>query len=918
MKITKEIEKSASELIERTKEDLSADSWLKKAVGYGAKRDYKSAIDAYLKFLEVKLHIIRTRPGYGANSYLGLVKYYVKIAECYENVRHITLEERVIDLENAAKYYIKAAEMFKELKDYTTVQKYYETAARCYGDIKKYDKAAECYLEIAGMYNKLNDKVLAISAYTNAADFYEMSGNYEESLGIWLNIANLDQDTGNIRGASSGYKKVGDCYRKTGKFQDALSYYMRSAEIITETEHYTEIAGIYKDIASSYGDLGDYENAIHYYLKSADLSIKGKESDASSSYRSIAECYEKLGGYSEAIKYYLKSCDIESRLKNYRNLISCYRGMAKCYDGMGEYKKGADMYFQSAEYASVDDKGSNGAKEGYRKAAEIYARIAEEGLRKGDYKDAMENYKKIADCYDRVNDYAGSAAAYGKYADLMKEINYEDAVHTYSKTAERYARSGDMKQAAYYYTKSRDYANSAKFYRKYAELNKNNQFLVAEGYRMAANAYKKLKKTDDEKDYYNKAISQYILHMEKLERMGEEVDKEDIYKKIAECYNELDDMPNTKKNLEEALKFYNAGTEDQKAAINALLSKTNAKLAIKTGDYSTAGRLLNDALNLFNKSIKEGNFDDVYNAFLEENKNEIMSLLGQIKLKPAVVLNVEQPVQQLGSGAFEIKGVISNKGDQDVYGVLILPNTPQGFRVLKSPETIEVLKPMESTDIVIQLDASLSGEFKFAPLEVLYKDITGNKYMKASNEISINIRGLHGEYRKETMGVEGGYNYLVEEVIPDRSVSIFADIINKGAKGLYISREHPDRIKEKFPSNVSVIWLSSVAEPKGFRQVSEALPQPHSQKSKDIVNPTDLVELGHIIREFIEKNRDSVILLDGIEYLITQNGYEEILKFIQSINDTVASSDSRLIIPINPKALNLQQLTLLERECRVL
>lgn len=901
MEITDKIEKSASELIEKTKKDLAADNWLKKAMIYETKKDYAGAIDAYLKFLEIKLHIIQTRPEHGINSYLGLVKYYLKIAECYENARHINLEEKEIDIENAAKYYIKAAGMFNELKDHANVQKYYETAARCYESVKKYNKAAECHLKIADMYNKLNEKVLTISAYNTSANFYDMAGDYKKSVNIWLNIASLNLDTGNIPGASSSYKKVGDCYKKMGGYQEALSYYMKSAGIITGTENYSKTAEIYESIALDYEDLKDYENAIHYHLKSADLNIKINEDSASSSYRSIAACYEKLGKYGDAIGYYLKSSNIESKLKRYTNLASCCKGMAKCYEELNEYKKSADTYFQSAEYASVEGKSSNAAKEGYRKAAEIYDRIAEEGLNKKDYEVAIGYYKKIADCYDRTNDYGKSAETYRKYADIMKSINYGDAIHAYIDAAKRYKASKDIKEAAYYYAKAGDYVNSAKFYKEYAMLNKNNQFLAAEGYRMAAHSYKKLKKENEEKEYSNRAISQYLQHLEKQEYTGEKINKGGIYNKIAECYNELEDMPNTKKNLEEALKFYDKESmEKQIIPVNALLSKANAKLAMKTGDYPAANKLLNDALALFDKSIKDGNFDEEYNTLLEENKNEVTSLLGQIKLKPILILDIEQPVQPPAKGNLEIKGAISNKGGQEVYNVLLLPTIPPEFQIVKSPERIEVLKPNESKDISIQLSIPPVGEFKFAPLEVLYKDMAGNKYMKSSNEILINAGGLHGEYKKETVNVGGGYTYFVEETVPDRSINIFADIVNNGANGLYVSREHPDKIKSRFPSNVSVIWLSSL------------------QERKNIINPANLVELGHIIKEFIEKNRNSAVLFDGIEYLIIQNGYDAVLKFIHSINDAVISGDSCFIIPINPKALTSQQLTLLEREGKVL
>ena len=150
---------------------------------------------------------------------------------------------------------------------------------------------------------------------------------------------------------------------------------------------------------------------------------------------------------------------------------------------------------------------------------------------------------------------------------------------------------------------------------------------------------------------------------------------------------------------------------------------------------------------------------------------------------------------------------------------------------------------------------------------------------------------------KEERPVEGSKDYLVKGAMPNKSMKIFIDLVTHGVDGLCISRTHPQKIRDKYAlRKIPVIWLSRSSEYKGH------------------IEPSDLVELSQTLKEFIGKSKNSVVLLDGIEYLITQNNFDEILRFIQSLNDTFAISTSRLIVPIDPSTIDEKQIHLLERE----
>jgi len=146
-----------------------------------------------------------------------------------------------------------------------------------------------------------------------------------------------------------------------------------------------------------------------------------------------------------------------------------------------------------------------------------------------------------------------------------------------------------------------------------------------------------------------------------------------------------------------------------------------------------------------------------------------------------------------------------------------------------------------------------------------------------------------------------GKTYIVEEAPPDISFDAFVNIIStagdstKKAVGLAISRQHPDLIKQKYGLEATpIFWLATRA-------------------GDDVIAPTTLGILTHMLVKFIEENQNGVILLDGIEYLISNNDFNKVLRVIDQINDHISQSRSLLIIPVDPRAFSSKELALLER-----
>jgi archaellum biogenesis ATPase FlaH len=75
-----------------------------------------------------------------------------------------------------------------------------------------------------------------------------------------------------------------------------------------------------------------------------------------------------------------------------------------------------------------------------------------------------------------------------------------------------------------------------------------------------------------------------------------------------------------------------------------------------------------------------------------------------------------------------------------------------------------------------------------------------------------------------------------------------------------------------------------------------------------------MTELSHMVKHFITKGEDTAILVDGLEYLILHNSFEDVLRMIQGLDDVVVQNKARLIVSVDPSAINEQQFHLLKRE----
>lgn len=151
------------------------------------------------------------------------------------------------------------------------------------------------------------------------------------------------------------------------------------------------------------------------------------------------------------------------------------------------------------------------------------------------------------------------------------------------------------------------------------------------------------------------------------------------------------------------------------------------------------------------------------------------------------------------------------------------------------------------------------------------------------------------------MDIEKGVCYLVKEKKPEVSYRLFEVLMEQKLPGIIISRQHPRVVhREHGFADLRIIWLSHTP-------------------GEDFQSPAALGALAKLIQKFVDDNNgEGVILLDGLEFLIVNNGFLPTLMIVEHINEFIMQRQAILLLPVSPDTLEEKELALLERNIKVL
>jgi PAS domain S-box-containing protein len=175
----------------------------------------------------------------------------------------------------------------------------------------------------------------------------------------------------------------------------------------------------------------------------------------------------------------------------------------------------------------------------------------------------------------------------------------------------------------------------------------------------------------------------------------------------------------------------------------------------------------------------------------------------------------------------------------------------------------------------------------------LYADLASTIFETQSLTVTPVKEGENGTKRR--FELEFGNAYLVKNNV-EKAFEVFADNVLSGFEGLCITREFPPRVRKKYGlEKTPIIWLTE-------------------ERTEGQMTVHTLQDLSIIIRNFLEKTRRGIVLLDGSEYLITNHGFESFIRFLQLNRSRIEYNDAILIAPLSEEALEPKQEKLIIRE----
>ncbi len=161
-----------------------------------------------------------------------------------------------------------------------------------------------------------------------------------------------------------------------------------------------------------------------------------------------------------------------------------------------------------------------------------------------------------------------------------------------------------------------------------------------------------------------------------------------------------------------------------------------------------------------------------------------------------------------------------------------------------------------------------------------------------------------GEERKviDLGKLKRGRSYIVlDDTKSTKTFDIFLASVEKGAPGLCFTRIFPPKIKELGDGDFSIFWLSTVD---GSGDINTVKPERYNE------------EMLKIIKGYLSV-KHSIFMIHGIEFLISNNGFEPIFKFLENLKELTETNKGIMLMSVDPKAMDPGEFNILKSEFNI-
>lgn len=157
----------------------------------------------------------------------------------------------------------------------------------------------------------------------------------------------------------------------------------------------------------------------------------------------------------------------------------------------------------------------------------------------------------------------------------------------------------------------------------------------------------------------------------------------------------------------------------------------------------------------------------------------------------------------------------------------------------------------------------------------------------------------YGEPKRGTttpFPIEEGECYLVRGKSVDSTYRFAVYRAQQGLPVLCVSRTYPERLRGRYRLAGATVWW-----------ISESPGDGH-------FDPTAVGTLLSAVAGFVDEHPDGcLVVLDGVEYITINIGFEKTLLFIERLNEYIMPRRASVLVPVDPECFEPKEFARLDR-----
>jgi len=270
---------------------------------------------------------------------------------------------------------------------------------------------------------------------------------------------------------------------------------------------------------------------------------------------------------------------------------------------------------------------------------------------------------------------------------------------------------------------------------------------------------------------------------------------------------------------------------------------------------------------------------------LKENKNQLNNIINSTS-ELIIVFDKNNRISNWNKAAEYITGFRRKEVvNKHITKLNVFDNPKRLLDNINSITTGEIVK----FDDLILRDKNNVKKF----IQISYSSVRDNK----EEDLGVLLIGKDVTFERfNQKKISKGNSYLIPNEGNNYYIELFKNLAKLGDKSLFITRGNLDIVKSKTSSlNTQIILLQE-------------------NKLDGFVNISNLDDLASKIQSFIDKNINSLILLDRVDYLLTRFSFNQFVNALYKINEIVSNSNSIFLLHLPSFVLDKKEMVIIENE----